>query len=787
LDDSDVVSFCYNAQGQQVYKKDQSGNVIQMNFDDAGRTTQERVTTCAGGFDDDVLRIATTYDDLGRRDTVVQYDNATAGSGTAQDGVAFTYDDWGNLEMYEEDRNSAVSTGNDEYTVSYTFEQKTTGRNTVRRDTMTLPSGAVIDYNYRVQPARFDDDASRVTYLEHGATAVAEYQYNGLGQVIETKCAESKVKWSQYGSTSGDYPDLDRFNRVTSSRWTSYNGTATDFYDVDISYDRNSNITVVEDNVHTGWDVDYTIDDVDRLTRAEEGTWGGSSISSRTRDEQWTLDQVGNWDVDKVDLNGDGDFVDAGELNDDRTHNDVNELTARDVDDDSSDDYTLSYNAAGCMTDDEENYKYVWDAFLRLREVYNQSDELVAEHRYNGLGHRIGELVDTDTDGDVDGSDEWRYFAHDERWRSVAHFMGSDTDPTEEYLFHAAGLDGSGVSSYLDLVVLRERDTDDNGSMEERVYYCQNWRADVSAIVDNSGVMQEWVKYSSYGVPFGLPAGDTDCDGDCDATDATQIATWSGSSYDVRGDINLDGTVDASDEALVQSATLGRGNLSSIENRLGYAGYVWADSSEEYSVRHRVLSPGLGRWLSRDPLVYVDGACLYQYSTSSPVSYWDARGLCPFSIISLLLNTVCGACQAKVEIENNYSSGDLCWARIDLVQTLAQSKLCLWQPQDSGGSGGTTTAECKPTGSCRMQAEVRLHSNCEGLWDDGNYASKVSQEEAKSGEIGGSTPLWLVDCGGEKDQHVMYTMEDLFGSWTFDATIKFKCSNCQGEFQATDM
>ncbi|MFQ5352613.1 MAG: hypothetical protein ACE5D3_06020, partial [Candidatus Binatia bacterium] len=75
-------------------------------------------------------------------------------------------------------------------------------------------------------------------------------------------------------------------------------------------------------------------------------------------------------------------------------------------------------------------------------------------------------------------------------------------------------------------LILRDRDTTDNGTMDERVHYCQNWRADVSALVDDSGALLEWVKYSSYGVPFGLPAGDTDSDGDCDSTDRGRIAAW---------------------------------------------------------------------------------------------------------------------------------------------------------------------------------------------------------------------------------------------------------------------
>ncbi|MBK8180810.1 MAG: hypothetical protein IPK67_18345 [Planctomycetes bacterium] len=56
---------------------------------------------------------------------------------------------------------------------------------------------------------------------------------------------------------------------------------------------------------------------------------------------------------------------------------------------------------------------------------------LVAEYRYNGLGYRTGVHEDTDTDGDVDGSDLWYYSAYDERRRMVATYRSSDTDPKD--------------------------------------------------------------------------------------------------------------------------------------------------------------------------------------------------------------------------------------------------------------------------------------------------------------------------------------------------------------------
>lgn len=628
----DVVTFAYNAQGQRVWKKDQEGNILEWDFDDSGREVHERVSTLDADFDGDVRRVSTTYDDLGRRSTVVQFDHATVGSGSATDGVAYTYDGWGNLIEYEEDRNSAVSSGNDEYDISYTWQKGLLGRNTLRKDQTTLPSGAVLDYDYRDTLGRHDSDVSRVSSIKHGSTLVATYRYNGVGQVVEMDYPQSDVRSTRFGSTSGEYEDWDRFNRITQDDWEAYGGTGTNFYEIELSYDRNSNITVIEDNVHSGFDVEYTMDDVDRLTQAEEGTWDGSSITSTSRDQQLTLDHVGNWEVDKLDLNGDGDFIDTGEVNDDRSHNTVNETTARDIDDDGTDDYTIAYDAAGNLTDDGENYKYEYDAFYRLRFVKDQSGNVVAEYRYNGLGHRIAEHMDTDDDGDVDGSDEWRYLANDERWRIVAQFLGSDTAPTEEFVHHAAGLSGLSGSSYIDLVVMRERDTDDNGSLEERMYYCQNWRADVSAIVDNAGEMYEWVKYSAYGVPFGLPGADADSDGDCDSGDVAQLQTWiSSSAYDIRGDVDLDGDVDSGDVSAVQSrlvgGSLGHGAVSTIGNFVAWAGRPLAPFGLVVDVRRRHFALNRGAWISRDPIGMGDGVSLYQYGRSRPLIAMDPQGL----------------------------------------------------------------------------------------------------------------------------------------------------------------
>lgn len=114
------------------------------------------------------------------------------------------------------------------------------------------------------------------------------------------------------------------------------------------------------------FDVKYTMDELDRLIDAEEGTRSSGSIASRTRHQTWTtLDHVGNWDRSKLDLDGDDNWNETDEYDDTRTNNKVNELLTRDTDSNASVNYTLAYDAAGNLTDDAESYEYVYDAFYR--------------------------------------------------------------------------------------------------------------------------------------------------------------------------------------------------------------------------------------------------------------------------------------------------------------------------------------------------------------------------------------------------------------------------------------
>ena len=58
-----------------------------------------------------------------------------------------------------------------------------------------------------------------------------------------------------------------------------------------------------------------------------------------------------------------------------------------------------------------------------------------------------------------------------------------------------------------------------------------------------------------------------------------------------------------------------------------YTGHKFDSETGLYYANRRYYSPNLGRWISRDPLEYIDGNRLYEYVGSEPVSMADYSGL----------------------------------------------------------------------------------------------------------------------------------------------------------------
>ena len=187
---------------------------------------------------------------------------------------------------------------------------------------------------------------------------LASYAYNGAGTPVVEDFEQTDVKLDHFGGTSGTYAGFDRFGRVKQQLWRDY-GAGADAEKLSYDYDCDSNRKYRED-VAAGaaskkLDELYVYDDLNRLVDFKRGKLDANKTDiattngDRLRREEWSLTDTGNWSAYKIDANGDGDYSDAGDLDQTRTHNAVNEIT--DLSTTSSD---PTYDPRGNLSADQE-------------------------------------------------------------------------------------------------------------------------------------------------------------------------------------------------------------------------------------------------------------------------------------------------------------------------------------------------------------------------------------------------------------------------------------------------
>jgi len=240
------------------------------------------------------------------------------------------------------------------------------------------------------------------------------------------------------------------------------------------------------------------------------------------------------------------------------------------------------YDAAGNMVKGPDaatpatQRRFVYDAWNRLVAYTDSGDNVIAEYRYDGLNRRIAKLLAGD---DWDRTD----YYYNEAWQVLEERLAEDVDEADkddpattmrcQYIWDIR---------YIDAPVVRFRDTNGDGTADDTLYYCNDANMNVTALVNASdGGVAERYEYDPYG-------------------NLTVL--------------NPDWSADA-------------GNASDYDNEILYAGYRHDPESALYQVRNRYYHCSLGRWMSRDPKVYVDGLSLYQYAVGRPFSGSDPYGL----------------------------------------------------------------------------------------------------------------------------------------------------------------
>jgi hypothetical protein len=215
-----------------------------------------------------------------------------------------------------------------------------------------------------------------------------------------------------YG-TGGTYGGFDDFGRVVDQTWEDDASSDLDRYTY--GYDRNSNRLYRRNEVESTLSELYhaenptagtEYDGLNRLVEFHRGTLDNDKDGIASDDsgaQLWSLDALGNWSEFKDDAT-DGATWD---LDQDRTHNEANEITDLDaswVDPDYDDAGNMIYGPRpGAETSTTEDLVMVWDAWNRLAAVYaddgtspgekDDDDTLVAEYRYDAFNRRIAKIV----------------------------------------------------------------------------------------------------------------------------------------------------------------------------------------------------------------------------------------------------------------------------------------------------------------------------------------------------------------------------------------------------------
>jgi len=248
-------------------------------------------------------------------------------------------------------------------------------------------------------------------------------------------------------------------------------------------------------------------------------------------------------------------------------------------------------------SDPTQGYTATYDAWNRLIRMEAGADK-VAEYEYDGAKRRT--VQKTYTAG-VLSETRHLYYTKPDQWQVIEERIGTSPDSADAERQFVWGL------RYIDDLVLRDRDTDANGSLDERLYAMQDANWNVTAVTNASGTVQERYAYTAYGVPIFLDAA---------------FGSRSSSSY--------------------QWETL-------------FAGYRWDGVSKHLFVRNRVYSPMLGVWLQRDPIDVSEGSNLYEYVRSRPIDGFDPNGTtssfgCEFN---------CMKCIAKAAVLCTYLCGKI--------------------------------------------------------------------------------------------------------------------------------
>lgn len=582
--DSDVVTLAYNRQQEVVKRVDQAGTEHVLEYDGLGRIIHDRVTSFGKHIQQTVKRISTQYEVRGMPKLVTSHATSDTAKNSVINQVRLEYDGFGQLVTDYQAHAGPVDTSlNGTPRVVYDFSDGSGNRS--RPTQITYPNGREISLGYGPS-LRLNDVLNRIEEVnDHDATTLVAYTYLGMNTTVRTSFPEAEVRLDLWGGTAGEYTGFDRFGRVTDQHWQWYGDTppATRAR-LAYGYDRNSNRLWREDLRAADapgspeFDELYAYDGLNRLLDMQRGRLNAAKddIASGTLQfrQEWRLDPVGNW----VDFDEDVDGA-GWDLEQQRQHNLANEIT--DVSATTGPVWpTPKYDDAGNTTVfpkpsvPEEYFKATYDAWNRLVRI--EDGNKVAEYEYDGRGFCTRRRA-YDGKGNLSAIFD-NYYTND--WRlietRVTHAGTTTAHLHEQYVWSHA------VGAYIDSLILRDRDSNGDGDVDERLFALQDANYNVVGIVDPTQIGSPVVERFAYS-PYG------------------------------------------------QRMILGEnfvGPMESVHEWItGHQGLLCDFDTHIIRNRTRVLQSSLGRWLTRDLVGYLDGLSLYLYLNCSPANATDPYGM----------------------------------------------------------------------------------------------------------------------------------------------------------------
>ncbi len=231
---------------------------------------------------------------------------------------------------------------------------------------------------------------------------------------------------------------------------------------------------------------------------------------------------------------------------------------------DSVDGNTLAYDAAGNLTTDKDGYQYEYDYENRITKIIKSGPTTVAEFAYDALGRRIKKRDSIANTNNI--------YYYNDNWQILCDYNDTGAGGTPERWF--------AYGNYIDEVVLMSKSFT---SWLSARYYIHDHLYSPAALMGSTGSAPiERYEYDAYG--------------NCQIMDASynpRSSSLYGNPYYFTGR-ELD--------------FLDGGNLKIQYNRDRYYDYY------------------TGRWLTHDPLGYVDGMNLYEYARSNPLRILDPFG-----------------------------------------------------------------------------------------------------------------------------------------------------------------